>query len=65
VAKKKRPKVQAVEPKQEVWPVRLVLDATDHARLEAAARVFGLTKSAYAKLALFERIEADEKGRKG
>jgi hypothetical protein len=41
-------------------PVRLDLGLDDHERIERSARRLGLSKSAYVRMALFERLEADE-----
>lgn len=49
------------EPKTK--PVRLDLSIADHERIERSARRFGLSKSAYVRQALFERLEADETGK--
>lgn len=42
-------------------PVRLDVPLKDVGRLEAAATRLGLSMSAYARMALFERLERDEK----
>jgi hypothetical protein len=42
-------------------PIRLDLAPTDHARLERCARDRGLTKAAFARQAVLERIRADER----
>ena len=61
MAKKKAPaKVNAVADERETKPVRLDLSLSDHERIERSARRFGLSKSAYVRMALFERLEADE-----
>jgi hypothetical protein len=44
--------------------VRLDLSEADHARLEKIARARGLNKAAYARLAVLERMMADEGGGK-
>jgi hypothetical protein len=41
-------------------PVRLDLSATDHERLERIAAERGLNKAAYARMAVLERMRADE-----
>jgi hypothetical protein len=43
-------------------PVRLDLSPKDHDRLERCAREKGLNKSSYARMAVLERIKADEGG---
>jgi predicted HicB family RNase H-like nuclease len=40
--------------------VRLDIDPKDHDRLERAAKERGLTMASYARMALFERLKADE-----
>ena len=42
-------------------PVRLDLTIEDHERLGQQADRYGLSKAAYARMALFERMEADER----
>jgi len=42
-------------------PVRLDLPAEDHERIQALASKLSLTKSAYVKIALYERMERDER----
>jgi hypothetical protein len=46
-------------------PVRLDLTHEDHERLERCARRYGLSKSSYVRIALFERMESDEGGKGG
>lgn len=58
--KKAAPKVNAVAEDRETKPVRLDLSLADHQRIERSAKRFGLSKSAYVRMALFERLEADE-----
>jgi hypothetical protein len=41
-------------------PVRLDLSPADHERLERCAKERGLSKSSYARMAVLERIKADE-----
>jgi T5orf172 domain len=43
-----------------VKPIRLDLSPSDFERLERVAKRMGLTKSAYARMALFARMKADE-----
>jgi hypothetical protein len=60
MAKKRTPKVPAVEQKPEVWSVRLVLDAADHARLERVAKTLRLSKASFARMAVMERVRTEE-----
>lgn len=60
MAKKRAPKVNATLEMKKT-PVRLDLDATDHERLERWAKRYGLNKSSYVRMALFERMESEEK----
>jgi hypothetical protein len=63
MAKKKRAaKVEATKEERATRPVRLDLSPTDHERLERCARRLGLSKSSYARMAVLERIRADEAG---
>jgi hypothetical protein len=62
--KKASPKVNAVQEKRVVKPVRLELSEADHERLETVAEVKGLNKASYARMAVLERIKADEAGAK-
>jgi hypothetical protein len=67
IAKRKAaPKVSTVAEERATKPIRLDLPLADHKRIERSARRFGLSKSAYVRQALFERLEADEaRGAKG
>jgi hypothetical protein len=61
--KKARPKVNAaVKEEQVTKPIRLDLSVRDHERIERSAKRFGLSKSAYARMAVFKQLEADEAG---
>jgi hypothetical protein len=60
MAKKRAKKVNAVREEKMARPVRLDLSSADHVRLERQARERGLSKSAYARQAVLERIKADE-----
>ena len=62
VAKKKAAKVNATKsaPTRTGRPVRLDLTEADHERLEQCAKQIGLTKASYARMAVMERIKADE-----
>ncbi len=40
--------------------VRLDLSEVDHARLERCSRELGLTMASYARMAVLERLKADE-----
>jgi hypothetical protein len=54
----------AVKEKRAVKGVRLDLSPADHKRLEKTAKERGLTMASYARMALFERLRADEGGAK-
>lgn len=61
MAKRKAdPKVQAVADETVTKPIRLDLSLADHERIERSAKRFGLSKSAYVRMALFKQLEADE-----
>jgi hypothetical protein len=60
MAKKRAPKVTATKEEKATRPVRLDLGADDHERLERCARRFGLSKSSYVRMALFERMQSDD-----
>jgi hypothetical protein len=55
--------MNAVQDKRAVKGVRLDLSPADHKRLERAAKERGLTMASYARMALFERLKADEGGK--
>jgi hypothetical protein len=52
-----------VEEAKLVKGVRLDLSPADHKRLARAAKEKGLTMSSYARMALFDRLKADEGGK--
>jgi hypothetical protein len=52
--------MDVIEKKRVVKGVRLDLSPVDHKRLERAAKGSGLSMASYARLALFERLKADE-----
>jgi hypothetical protein len=54
----KRP--TAAQAVKTVRPVRLDLTESDHERLERAAREKGLNKASYARMAVLDRLRADE-----
>lgn len=56
--------MNAVQEKKTVKGVRLDLSPADHKRLARLAKEKGLNMSAYARMALFERMKDDEEGRK-
>jgi hypothetical protein len=58
--RKAAPKVSTVAEERATKPIRLDLPVPDHKRIERSAKRFGLSKSAYVRQALFERLEADE-----
>jgi predicted DNA-binding protein len=60
MAKKRATKMQTTQDEKTTRPVRLDLAIEDHERLERCAKRLGLSKSSYVRLALFERMEADE-----
>lgn len=60
MAKKSVKKVDAVQDEKAAKPVRLDLSAADHVRLEVQAKALGLNKASYARMAVLERIKADE-----
>jgi hypothetical protein len=55
--------MQAVQEPKTLKGVRLDLSPADHKRLERLAKGTGLTMASYARMALFERMKADEGGR--
>lgn len=60
MAKKRAKKVDAVKEEKTAKAVRLELQPIDHERLERCARERGLNMSSYARMAVLERIKADE-----
>jgi hypothetical protein len=46
-------------------PVRLDLAVEDHARLDAQAKRYGLTKSSYVRMAVYKWLEHDEREERG
>lgn len=50
----------AVQAERTVRPVRLDLSDADHDRLEKVAKEKGLNKASYARMAVLERMRADE-----
>jgi hypothetical protein len=56
--------MNVAQEKRAVKGVRLDLSPADHKRLEKTARERGLTMASYARMALFERLKADEGGGK-
>lgn len=57
--RKRVPKMPAIEERTQM-AVRLELPMADYKRLEKRARELGLTKASYARMAVMERIKADE-----
>jgi hypothetical protein len=53
----------SVQEKRAVKGVRLDLSPADHKRLGRAAKERGRTMASYARMALFERLKADEGGK--
>jgi hypothetical protein len=64
MAKKKAAKVEAVQDANATMPVRLEFKLPDHERLARIAGARGLSKAAYARQAVLERMKADEAGDK-
>jgi hypothetical protein len=60
MAKKRTSKVNATREEQAAKAVRLILAGPDHARLERCANRLGLSMSSFARMAVLERIEAEE-----
>jgi hypothetical protein len=60
MAKKRAAKVEAVKVERNGKPVRLDLPDPDFERLERVAKKMGLTKASYARMAVLERMRADE-----
>lgn len=58
--KKGGKRMNAVETERTVRPVRLDLSDADHDRLEKTAKEKGLNKASYARMAVLERLKADE-----
>jgi hypothetical protein len=56
--------MNAVQEERLVKGVRLDLSPADHKRLEKTSKERGLTMASYARMALFERLKADEAGGK-
>ncbi len=60
MARKRAKPVQAVQEEKVTKPVRLDLSATDYERLERCAKIRGLTRASYARMAVLDLIRADE-----
>ncbi len=60
MAKKIQKTTDAAPAEKKVKPVRLDLSSADHERLERCARARGLNLASYARMAVLERIKADE-----
>ena len=60
MGKKRVNEVKADREEKIVKAVRLDLSPVDHKRLEDCAREKGLNKAAYARMAVLDRIKADE-----
>jgi hypothetical protein len=58
--KKGGARMNAVETARTARPVRLDLPDADHERLEKVAKEKGLNKASYARMAVLERLKADE-----
>lgn len=57
----KPPMQAAAQVERATKPVRLDVPLEDIERLQGAAKRLGLSMSAYARMALYERLERDEK----
>ncbi len=53
-------KMNVAQVERQVKGVRLDLSPADHKRLERLSKERGLTMASYARMALFERLKADE-----
>jgi hypothetical protein len=60
MAKKRKKPVTAAPPVRKGKPVRLDLTESDHERLERIARSKGLNKAAFARMAVLEKLKAEE-----
>ncbi len=60
MARKRAPKVPAIQEEKAQMAVRLELPIADYRRLERQARKLGLTKASYARMAVMKTITADE-----
>jgi hypothetical protein len=58
MAKKQTPK--AIQEKKLLMAIRLELPIADYHRLEQQARQLGLTRASYARMAVLQRVRADE-----
>jgi hypothetical protein len=64
MARKKAPKVTTTKTRAGI-AVRLELKQDDFDRLQRRADAIGLTKASYARMAVMERIKADEEKERG
>jgi hypothetical protein len=60
MAKKRNPKVSTTKAAPTAKAVRLDLSPADHKRLDRHASALGLSMSSYARMAVLERMKADE-----
>ena len=60
MARKRAPKVPAIQEEKATMAVRLELPTEDYRRLEKQARKLGLTKASYARMKVMQGIAADE-----
>jgi hypothetical protein len=58
--KKSPKKMPAIQEEKAVWSVRLDLSERDHERMKVCAGALGLSKASYARMAVLERMKADE-----
>jgi hypothetical protein len=61
MAKKRAPKMPAIQEEKSAMAVRLELPMADYQRLERQARKLGLTKASYARMKVMQGITADER----
>lgn len=60
MAKKKAVKVEAVIDPAATKPIRLELTADDHAGITEVARALKLSKAAFARMAVMDRVRAEK-----
>ena len=60
MAKKRRTDVEATKAEPVAKAVRLDLSLEDHKRVDRVARIYGLSMSAYARMAVLKSLQQDE-----
>jgi predicted DNA-binding protein len=60
MARKRVPKMPAVQDERVTKPIRLDMSISDYERLERCARERGLTKASYARQAVLSQVRRDE-----